>query len=255
MSINQRFKTAVKAGGIHFLLSLLVAGMAAGLVFGLWYPYPYREFSGGRELFLLVVGVDIVCGPLLTMVIFNPAKPRAELIRDLTLVALIQLAALGYGLWTVWQARPLFLVQEVDRFKVIASADVEAVALASLPPALQPRLFAGPQTVGIRDPKNAEESNKILFESMGGGRDFAERPDFYVAYDSAAGLKALKRAKPLAVFLQKRPEQVAIAKALAAEKGTDIAQWLYLPVRARQDWIAVLDQQGQIQGFLKGDGF
>lgn len=32
-------------------------------------------------------------------------------------------------------------------------------------------------------------------------------------------------------------------------------QWLYLPVIARQDWVAVLDQQGQIQGFLRGDGF
>ena len=37
--------------------------------------------------------------------------------------------------------------------------------------------------------------------------------------------------------------------------GADVAQWLYLPVIARQDWVAVLDKQGQIQGFLRGDGF
>ena len=42
---------------------------------------------------------------------------------------------------------------------------------------------------------------------------------------------------------------------LALEKGADMAQWLYLPVVARQDWVAVLDKQGQIQGFLRGDGF
>jgi hypothetical protein len=37
--------------------------------------------------------------------------------------------------------------------------------------------------------------------------------------------------------------------------GADMAHWLYLPVIARQDWVAVLDKQGQIQGFLRGDGF
>jgi hypothetical protein len=34
-----------------------------------------------------------------------------------------------------------------------------------------------------------------------------------------------------------------------------MAQWLYLPLITRQDGIAVLDRQGQIQGLLRGDGF
>jgi hypothetical protein len=29
----------------------------------------------------------------------------------------------------------------------------------------------------------------------------------------------------------------------------------HLPVVPHQDWVAVLDRQGQIQGFLRGDGF
>ena len=65
----------------------------------------------------------------------------------------------------------------------------------------------------------------------------------------------MERAKPLAVFLQKQPDQEPAARALVAEKRLDLAQLLYLPVVGRQDWVAVLDAQGQIQGFLKGDGF
>ena len=42
---------------------------------------------------------------------------------------------------------------------------------------------------------------------------------------------------------------------LARDEGVDSAQWFYLPVAARQDWVAVLHKQSQIQGFLKGDGF
>ena len=250
-----RYRAAAQAAGIHCLCSVLFAAVAAWAVFGVWYAYPYRELSGGRELFVLVMAVDVVCGPLLTLILFNPKKPRQELWTDLAMVALIQLAALSYGIWTVWQARPLYLVHEVDRFKVISAPDVEVQELEGLPANLKPKFWIGPQTVSIRLPKSAEEHNKILFEAAAGGRDYAERPEFYIPYDGETSLKSLLRAKPLTVFLQKQPSQQVAAQQLARDKGADIAQWLYLPVVARQDWVAVLDKQGQIQGFLKGDGF
>lgn len=211
--------------------------------------------SGGSELFLLLVVVDVVCGPLLTFVLFNPKKSRKELWMDLGLVALIQLAALGYGMWTVWQARPLYLVHEVDRYKVISAPDVKAEELDALPVNLKPQFWSGPQTVSIRPPKNAEEHNKVLFEAATGGRDYGARPEFYIPYDGAAALKSVSRAKQLPVFLEKHPDQQDAARKLALEKGVDLKEWFYLPVIARQDWVVVLDQQGQIQGFLRGDGF
>ena len=94
-----------------------MASVAALLVLWVWYPYPYGLLSGGRHLFLLLMGVDVVCGPLLTLVLFNPTKPRRELLTDMALVVCIQLAALAYGLYTAQEARPLFLVHEVDRFR------------------------------------------------------------------------------------------------------------------------------------------
>jgi hypothetical protein len=250
-----RYRVAAQAAGIHSLGSMLVAALAAWVVFGVWYAYPYRELSGGRELFLLVIAVDVVCGPLLTLVLFSPKKPRKELWMDLGLVALIQFAALGYGMWTVWQARPLYLVHEVDRYKVISAPDVKAEELEALPASLKPQFWAGPRTVSIRPPQNAEEHNTVLFEAAAGGRDYGSRPGFYIPYEGTAAVKSLLRAKPLSVFLQKQPGQQEAAQKLARENGADMAQWLFLPVVARQDWVAVLNQEGQIQGFLQGDGF
>ena len=255
MNFSPRFRLAYQVSSWHLLYSVCVALLAAALVLGLWYPFPYRDLSGGRELFLLVVMVDVVCGPLLTLVVFNPDKNRSELWRDLGLIALLQLGALGYGLHTVWQARPLFLVQEIDRFKVIAGPQLDNAAVAALSAALQPHWWKGPQTVAIREPKDAAERNKVLFESVQGGRDYGERAEFYLPYEGEAALKSLRRAQPLAVFLQKQPSQQDAARQLATEKGADMAQWLYLPVIARKDWVAVLDKQGQIQGFVPGDGF
>ena len=255
MKIAPRLGAAISAASVHMVCSLFVALLASPLVFALWYPYPYRELSGGRELFFLVVCVDVVCGPLLTLVLFNPIKPRSELWRDLGLVALIQLGALGYGLFTVWQARPLFLVQEVDRFKVVMAPDLDAAAVAALPAGLKPLSWAGPRVAALRPPASVEEKNRILFAAIEGGRDYAERPEFYLPYVGENALKSLKSAKPLAVFLKRWPDQQAAADKLAAEKKIDLAQLVYLPVTGRQDWVALLDNKGQIQGFLKGDGF
>ena len=255
MTFTLRVQSAIRPASIHLLCSVLVSMVAAVLVFGLWYPYPYRVLSGGRELFLLVVAVDVVCGPLLTIVLFNSAKPRAELWRDLGMVVLIQLGALGYGVLTLWQARPMFLVLEGDRFKVVLSHDLDSHAVAALPPTLQPKTLSGPLTVGIRPPIDSKERNKVLFASIQGGRDYAERPEFYLPYEGEAALKSLQRAKPLATFLEKYPDQQDAARKLALEKNADLKEWFYLPVVARQDWVAILDKQGQIQGFLRGDGF
>lgn len=83
------------------------AGGRADCRAGVWAlvsPYPYREISGGRELFLLLVAVDVVMGPLITLMIFNTGKPRRELQLDLIVVGVLQLAALAYGLSTVYAA-------------------------------------------------------------------------------------------------------------------------------------------------------
>lgn len=255
MPLKSRLRAAIQAAGIHFLCSLLVAALAAGLVFGLWYPSPYAALAGGRDLFLLIVSVDVVCGPLLTLVIFNPAKPRGELFRDICLVTLIQASALGYGLWSVWQARPLFLVQEVDRFKVIAATDLELGATDVLTETLKPNSLSGPKTVAVRKPHSIEEKNKIMFDVFQGGKDYAERPDFYMPYEGDAALKALQRAKPLVTFIQKYPENKAEAQKIASKVGKTTDQLVYLPVVARQDWIAILDDKAMVIGFLKGDGF
>lgn len=250
-----RLRHAAVAAAWHFLGSFVVAALAAVLVFKFWYPFPYSELSGGRELFFLIILVDVVVGPLLTFVVFDTDKKRAELLRDLCFIVFLQISALSYGLWTVWQARPLLLVAEIDRFKVISKASLDPIVFSKIPNDLLPGLFSGPVTVGIRDPVSEDERKIVLFESALGGRDYAERPEFFLPYDTQTALKSLKRAKPLTAFLERHPDQITAAQKLTANNKADIAQWMYVPVIARQDWIALLNAQGQIQGFLKGDGF
>lgn len=104
-------------------------------------------------------------------------------------------------------------------------------------------------------PASVEEHNTALFEAAAGGRDYGARPEYYIPYDSAAAQLALVRAQPLSDFLKKQPQQQEAAEKLAADKGVDLTQWLYVPVVGRQDWIALLNAKGHVDGFLRGDGF
>lgn len=251
-----RLKSAGKAMGCHFGASVLVAMAVATLVFAVWFPYPYRKLAGGTELFYLVMGVDLVCGPLLTLVLYNPAKPKRELVMDLSLVVVLQLAALVYGIWTVHVARPLYLVHEFDRFKVIALVDVDAQELAKLPTELRPKFFSGPLTVGLRV-ATPQEQNIVMLESVQGGRDYGERPSFYANYD---GVKASQKARPVSDFVKKHPERRDEINKMVDDSGVssvaqDGNQWRYLPIIARKDWVAILDSKGKILTFIKGDGF
>ncbi len=252
---TSRIKSALPIAATHFLVSLFVAGLAAALVFGLWFPGVYRDMAGGTELFLLIVTVDVVCGPLLTLVLFNPRKSRRELALDLGLVAVVQLAALVYGMWTVWDVRPLYLPHEYDRFKIVALHDLRGADTSVLPEALRPGFFKGPIQVSLRKPKDADERQKVLIAALAGGADYGERPDFYLPFDSANAIKTLERARRMKNFLARYPHMRSDVDAIAAQLKQPVDELKYLPIKARKDWIAVLTPTGQIAEFMPGDGF
>ncbi|MGS5089559.1 TfpX/TfpZ family type IV pilin accessory protein [Hydrogenophaga sp. A37] len=247
---------AVRAAAVHFFISVLVAAMAAALVFGLWYPYPYRDLAGGRELFLIVVAVDLVCGPLLTLVLFNPKKSKRELFLDLSLVALVQLAALGYGMYTVAQARPVYLVFEVDRFKVVSVADIQ-------PGALKPEMggfhilpWTGPTIIGLRDPRNPDEKLQSMDLSMQGLEPSA-RPDWWQPYELNKA-QVLTRAKPIDVLRIKQPDAASLIDQAVRESGEKESAlgWVPLTSFKSTNWVAFVNlSTAKVLAFAPVDGF
>jgi hypothetical protein len=230
----------LKASGIHLGLSLCIAALAALLVFGVWYPYPYREISGGRELFFLVVAVDVVLGPLITLAIFNRAKPWASLKRDLAVVAALQLGALGYGLWTVSVARPVHLVFEQDRFRVVHAIDVDPLQLPKVLPGFAAMPLTGPSLLSLRDFKNDKERSDVMFAELA-GNPMGARPDFWQPYDLAKA-NVLAKAQPVAALTTRFPAQANAIDLVLKEAGRTAGNTVYLPLVGRnQFWTAFLD--------------
>lgn len=250
------WKQKLLASSVHLGLSLLVAAVAASLVFFLWYPYPYREISGGRELFLIVIAVDVIMGPLLTLVVFNRGKPWKELRRDLAIIGLLQLSALGYGLWTVSVARPVHLVFEFDRFRVVHAADIAPELLEKAAPEWRQLPWLGPTLLGLRDFKDASEKTDATMMALR-GLSLAAQPGLWQSYEKTK-LEVLQKARPLAELKQRFPNRTAeIDAALAKVADSAAHAWGYIPLAGRQNfWTVLLDtHSAEVLAFVPIDSF
>lgn len=252
---NSNFwQSRLKAAGIHLAISLAIAAMAALLVFLVWYPYPYREISGGRELFLIVVAVDVIMGPLMTLAVFNLKKPRKELLRDLTVIGLLQLAALGYGLWTVAVARPVHLVFEIDRFRVVHAIDIEPVLLKRAAPAFQQLPLMGPTLLSVREFTGSKESFDATMAALQ-GFPVAARPDLWQSYEKAK-TQIIATAKPVAELKMRFPARANDIDSVlkSAPANTPVG---YIPLVSRTTFWTVLinTNTAEVLGFVSLDPY
>lgn len=121
-----RNTSRLKAGLIHFSLSLTIFSIAFFILFTLWYPEPFFTAGGGWQGLKIVASIDVALGPLLTTIIFSPGKSLRYLKYDLCVIALLQLSAFSWGIYTVYQQRPVAAVFYDDAFYTISASDLIA---------------------------------------------------------------------------------------------------------------------------------
>lgn len=238
----------------HLGISLVVALISAALVFGVLYPWPYRTMLGVGSIFMLMLVVDVVCGPLLTSVLANPRKSRRERWLDFSLVGLIQMLALAYGLHSVWVARPVVLAYEKDRLVVVTANEIDPTDLPNAPDGFRNLPWAGLLQVGTRDGTSAELLDSV--QRSLAGESPAMRPGWWVPKSQQlADMNA--RAKPLAELVAHRPQDADILRAAAKDAGADPANLRYLPLTSSKtkDWVALLDAKLDMVGYAPVDGF
>jgi len=194
MSLEFSMPTRIVAFLIHLTVSAVIALIAALLVYRLWYPAPLHEALGVTRIFLLLLLVDITLGPIFTLVIFKVGKKT--LVTDILAIGCLQLSALGYGLWTVAEGRPVWIVYNSDRFDVVTVVDIDIRQLDKALAQYRSIPWSGPKWVGAVKPDDPEQRNHILFEALQGGSDIAQRPHLYRPLTEMA--EAIrKRALPL----------------------------------------------------------
>jgi hypothetical protein len=245
----------LRAAGIHLSVTAGVALLAALVVFGLWYPADYARFSGGQHLFLILIGVDLVLGPLLTLSVFDPRKPWPVLRRDLAVIVSLQLMALAYGLWTVAVARPVHLVFEIDRFRIVHASEVPTELLPRTPPGIEPLPWSGPSVISVRNFKDGNEHFDATMAALQ-GISLGSRPDLWQSYE-AAKADVQRASKPLTTLLARFPSNAGMIEAALHRLGRTAATTAFLPMASRAGFATVLldPASAEVLGFLDLDSF
>lgn len=206
-----------KASGLHLLISFVVIGLIASYIVYFWYPPALMHMAKADRLLMLIGGVDLIVGPLLTLIVYKANKPRLKL--DLSIIALMQIVFLGYGLQTIWNSRPVFLVAVPDRFELVFANEITQKRLAEAKIERFRNLSVGkPTLVGAVMPENRKEQDAIFESALSGKGDLQTIPKYYVEYKQISD-QLLKRGKPLSA--DKATSKALSDKLIHAAKAYD----------------------------------
>lgn len=235
-----------KAAFIHLSLSAAIAVSVLLLMLSLWYAPPFFSAVGVYYVLLILLGVDVSLGPLITLIIFNQRKSSKALTFDFSVIAILQIAALIYGMSVMFHARPVFVVFSKDSFDLVTAnmlspediAEARYADYRSLP-------LTGPVYVYAEMPTDIKERDKLVSSAFS-GKDLPQFPQYYQPYaeHTSAAARAAKPIAELKTLNSDRVAEIADAVTATGQKEADLG---YLPLRAKYEDIAVIvDKSGKV---------
>ena len=226
-----------QAAGLHLLICVAIAAAVVTLMLALWYPRPLFEAAGGNDLLFILVAVDVVLGPLVTLIVFRSGKPGMKF--DLAVIGTVQLAALLYGVYVVALARPAFIVFAKDRFELATAVELDPAELAAAKyPQYRSVPWTGPLLVAGIIPTDPAEQKKLIDLSLA-GQDLQHFPRYWEPYEQHAK-DVLAKADTIARLRITDPDTAKEVDAWLASSGTREDAVRSLLLRTRFAWIAVL---------------
>ena len=218
----------------HLAVSATIVGIVILLVFAVWYPRPYFEAVGTWPIVRILIGVDLVLGPVLTLIVFRPNKPR--LLLDVSIIAAVQAAALVYGVTVLYRERPYYLVFAIDRFHILANRDIVGAA----PGDAFAKPLIGPARAIADLPQSPHERNRILEETVfEGAPDIERRPELWMRYDGHAQ-RISASAAPIAALRTVSDDVARQIDGLIEALGVHEEALAFLPIVAKQSDVAAI---------------
>lgn len=183
----------LKAASLHFAISALIVAAAIAAGAYAWFPGALALAAGLVGLVFIMLIVDLVLGPLLTFIVYKPAKKSLKF--DLSVIVALQLAAFAYGAYSIYMARPVYVAFVKDRFETVAAAQFEEQYLAEALPEYRELSLTGPRWVGVKLPTDPEERAQLMLAETSGISP-AAIPRYYESYEATIR-RELAKAKPL----------------------------------------------------------
>lgn len=175
--MSKRFKFFIT----HLAISIFIALIVVGIVFFIWYPFPLAKAVGVSHIFLMMLVIDVIIGPLLGLLVYKEGKKSLKI--DLSIIILIQFFAFGYGFYTIEQGRPVWNVFYVNSFELIRKNEIFLNTQQDQLTEYQQYFWVKPQFVGVELAKDKNIRSEDMFAEVLGGISIAQKPERYVPLD------------------------------------------------------------------------
>lgn len=187
----------------------------------------------------MMLVIDVIVGPLLGLLVYKEGKKTLKF--DLMVIIVIQIAALCYGIYSVEQGRPAWLVYNVDRFELVRKNEIANQNINQAQPQFRYPSWLKPQFVATEFAKDAKQRSDDMFTEVLGGISLAQKPQRYVDF-SKAKEKVQKRAQKLEL-LQQYNNKTDVEKILSKYPQATA----FLPMKASViDMTVLIDSQGDV---------
>lgn len=147
----------------HLLISVLIALVATFLIFKVWYPQPLDKALGVGFIFMMMIAIDVIVGPLLGLVVYKEGKKTLKM--DLSVIIAVQVLAFSYGMYNLTQGRPIWLVQNGHVFEIVRNSDIVTQDNAH-PDYDSHTTWTGPKVVAINYGQTNKEKGDLLMQDM-----------------------------------------------------------------------------------------
>jgi hypothetical protein len=234
----------LKALGLHLLASATLLTLILGILFLGWYRWPGWYLTDVKHVIFVMIGVDVIVGPLLTFVIASHGKPRRELVRDVAIIVTVQLCALIYGTTSLWNGRPLYYAFSVSVLELVQASDISSTQAAlgrRQNAGLAPHWYSRPRWIWAPLPDDPDAAKIIISQAISGGDDVTDMPARYKPWDQGvpALREALKKVDNVAYFA---PSEKKLLKQRMQAAGLATDQLNAIPLTGRSHpLLAVFD--------------
>ena len=230
------FKNKFKAFFIHFLLSAVAVSLIFLAVVFVWFPSPFLGLTNFKDIATIVIAVDLVLGPLLTFVVFNPKKKSLK--KDLAVIVSIQVFALSYGIYTLFLTHPVYIAYHGNAFSMVIAK--QATPEKAMYEQLKVSKLSKPTFVYMET--NKETRDKLFTETINGGRDIEAHAEFYEPYENHIGTILENSLDAVKLFEEKN--LTASSKEFLEEYKERKNDFAYLPlIGTSRNAIIVLDKK------------
>lgn len=223
----------------HLFISVLIALITIYVVFLWWYPSPLAQAVDVTHIFLILLVVDVVIGPILGLLVYKEGKKSLKF--DLIVIILLQLCALCYGIYSIEQGRPAWLVYNVDRFELVRRNEIVDQNMNQVQPQFQHPSWLKPQFVATEFSNNPQQRNNDMFAEILAGISIAQRPERYVELNKAK--KQMHQREQKLELLQQYNNKSDVEKILAKYPQATA----FLPMKASTvDMTVLIDQKANV---------